>query len=248
MTHIDLFSGIGGFALAAHWAGYTTDVFCERDPFCQGVLRKHWPDVPVVADIVEFDGNTYRGVDLLTGGFPCQPYSCAGKRGGNNDDRALWPEMRRIISEARPRWVLAENVTGFISMALDGVLSDLESEGYAVQTVVIPACAVNAQHRRDRVWIVAHADQAGRIEQRRPIAVAAQDPSAERFGRGQPEPGLGRMADGLPARLDGHFAREPAIPRTATGIPHRTARLKALGNAIVPQVAFEIIRHLGNRL
>lgn len=159
--HIDLFSGIGGFALAAHWAGFATEVFCEQDEFCQKVLSRHWPAVPIVSDIRKFDGRAYAGADLLTGGFPCQPFSCAGKQRGDQDDRFLWPEMLRVIREAKPAWIVGENVAGIISMALDGVLSDLENEGYATQAFVLPACAVNAPHKRDRVWIVAHAKVEG---------------------------------------------------------------------------------------
>lgn len=160
-THLDLFSGIGGFALAAQWAGCRTVAFCERDKFCQAVLKKHWPEVPCHEDICKLDGTQYRGVDLLTGGFPCQPFSCAGKRRGKEDDRYLWPEMLRVITEAGPDWVLGENVTGIINLELDGCISDLESAGYAVQAFVIPVCAVDARHRRDRVWILAHAKRYG---------------------------------------------------------------------------------------
>ena len=156
LTHIDLFSGIGGFSLAARWAGLDTIVFCERDKFCQKVLNKHWPGVPIHDDITTFDGTKYSNVFLLTGGFPCQPFSCAGKRRGKEDDRYLWPDMLRVISETKPHWVIGENVAGFVSMGLDGCISDLEREGYEVQPFIIPACAVNAPHRRDRVWICAH--------------------------------------------------------------------------------------------
>jgi DNA (cytosine-5)-methyltransferase 1 len=156
LTHIDLFSGIGGFSLAARWAGLDTIVFCERDKFCQKVLNKHWPEVPIHDDITTFDGTKYSNVFLLTGGFPCQPFSCAGKRRGKEDDRYLWPEMLRVISEVKPYWIIGENVAGFIDMGLDDCISDLEREGYEVQAFIIPACAVNAPHRRDRVWIVGH--------------------------------------------------------------------------------------------
>lgn len=303
MNHIDLFSGIGGFALAAHWAGFQTEVFCERDEFCQKVLHKHWPAAPIVDDIFRFDGTRHAGATLLTGGFPCQPYSCAGKRMGNEDDRALWPEMFRVIIECRPRWVVAENVPGIVDMALDGVLSDLENQGYEVGTMVIPACAVNAPHIRKRVWIVAHSksiecderfirisakeiEEIGvsgtvrasgkfmanpnntRLERRNgeelrersdespvgptgPSISNTNSPPKNRPAiarrqcrRGQLEPGLGGMAHGLPGRMDGHFDEEPNIPRIATGIPDRAARLRALGNSIVPQVAYQIISNI----
>ena len=117
--HIDLFSGIGGFAISASWAGYTTRVFCEQDKYCTRVLNRHWPDVPVIPDIRDFDGTQWRGSRLLTGGFPCQPFSVAGEHRGKKDDRYLWPEMCRVIEEARPSWVIAENVTGIIEVALD---------------------------------------------------------------------------------------------------------------------------------
>lgn len=181
MKHIDLFSGIGGFALAASWvwgAEHEVVAFCEIDPFCQRVLHKHWPGVPIINDVREVSGETVRGpVDLLTGGFPCQPYSVAGKRGGAADDRALWTEMRRVTEDVRPRWVLGENVAGFVGMGLDDCLSDLEALGYAVWPVVIPACAVGAPHRRDRVWIVAHASSERR----------QQDPESPHGDEGQNE-------------------------------------------------------------
>lgn len=154
--HIDLFSGIGGFALACRWNGIETVQFVEIDPFCQKVLNKNFPGVPIHDDIKTFkyDGDP---PFILTGGFPCQPFSCAGKRRGKEDDRYLWPEMLRVVSEAKPRWVIGENVAGFINMGLDQCVSDLENQGYEVQAFVIPACAVGAPHRRDRVWICAHA-------------------------------------------------------------------------------------------
>lgn len=167
MKHLDLFSGIGGFALAADWvwgAEHEIVSFCEIESFCQKVLKKHWPDVPIHDDIKTLKGDKYGTIDLITGGFPCQSFSVAGKRRGKNDDRYLWPEMFRIIQEARPRWVIGENVTGIINMALDEVLSDLESEGYEAQTFIIPACSQNAPHRRDRVWIVANSKLPGSQE------------------------------------------------------------------------------------
>jgi len=212
MQHLDLFSGIGGFALAARWAGLETVAFCEGDEFCKSVLATRWPGVPIVDDVREFDGNDYRGIELLTGGFPCQPFSEIGEQQGAADDRYLWPEMRRVVAQARPAWVVAENVPGIVGMALDDVLADLEAEGYATRALVIPACGVGANHRRDRVWIVANTS-------RQPLRV-----------RRQP-------------RQDAHsWDTEPGVARVANGIPNGVDRNKALGNAIVPQVAFELLR------
>ena len=149
-----LFSGIGGFDLGLERAGMEIVWQVENNPFCNKVLEKHWPNVKRYGDIKNVTNP--EPVDLICGGFPCQPYSCAGKRLGAEDDRALWPEMFRIIQEARPRWVIGENVAGFINMGLDQSISDLEREGYTVQAFIIPACAVKAPHRRYRVWIVAN--------------------------------------------------------------------------------------------
>ena len=165
MRSLSLFSGIGGIDLAGEWAGMETVAFCEREPFPQRVLRKHWPDVPIIDDVHDFtrkelerlgiigDG---RAIDLISAGYPCQPFSFAGQRRGAEDDRHLWPEVKRILSEIRPRWFVGENVAGHVTLGLDDVLSDLENEGYTAQAFVIPACAVGASHRRDRVFIVAH--------------------------------------------------------------------------------------------
>ena len=160
-THLDLFSGIGGFALAAKWNGFRTVGFCDNEPYAQAVLRKHWPDVPIHDDIRKVRGELYAGITLLTGGFPCQPFSVAGKQRGKTDDRYLWPEMLRVIREARPAWIVGENVAGIVNMALDQVHADLEAEDYEVETLIIPACAVDASHRRDRCWIVAHSKHNG---------------------------------------------------------------------------------------
>jgi DNA (cytosine-5)-methyltransferase 1 len=157
---LDLFSVIGGFSLGLErTGGFETVAFCEIDPFCQKVLKKHWPDVPIYNDVrtLNYDGP----VDVITGGYPCQPFSLAGKRQGESDDRHLWPAMFSLVKKHRPSWVIGENVAGHIGMGLDDVLSDLEGEAYAVRTFVIPACAVDAPHRRDRVWIVAHTDGIG---------------------------------------------------------------------------------------
>lgn len=161
MTHASLFSGIGGFDLAAEWMGWQNVFNCEIDPFCRKVLAYHFPDAKQYENIKTTDFTIHRGhIDVLTGGFPCQPFSLAGKRKGANDDRYLWPEMLRAIREIQPRWVVGENVLGIVNwsdgMVFEQVQADLEAAGYEVQPFLIPACAVDAPHRRDRVWFVAH--------------------------------------------------------------------------------------------
>ena len=437
---LDLFSGIGGFSYAAEGlvGGYETVAFCESDEFCQKILNKHWPGVPIYKDLKELGNDPTRIVqefDLICGGIPCQPFSVAGKQKGKEDDRHLWPYMHEIIKHKKPSWVIVENVGGFVNVALDDVCLDLEAQGYATQSFIIPACSVEAPHRRDRIWILGknieerlekhledtrrslrkgrveqgenadevgqgHADQSerssstprsdvanasiegleGRIpgdnqggqerkalsrgeeqqdevgtdtrcgsgtsteedvsdsgrkglqghrgehglretseeeqtsgsseerdvphteeldrhvdvnglsgedngqqrqglqgelggasgnrtedvanterlgqqgqgEHERPSnttkdrkgqASGTDNGSQGQTGQGHTEPGVGGMADGLSARLDGHFGFEvePDIPRVATGIPERVNRLKALGNSIVPQ----IVRNIG---
>ena len=167
LTHLSLFSGIGGLDLAAEMAGFRTVGQCEWADYPTKVLEKHWPNVPRWRDIRTLTGESFyektgrRTVDVISGGFPCQPFSVAGKRRGKEDDRYLWPEMLRAISELRPAWVVGENVAGIVNMALDQVCADLENEGYAVQAFIIPACAVDAPHRRDRCAIIANRYGAG---------------------------------------------------------------------------------------
>lgn len=181
MTHASLFSGIGGFDLAAEWAGFTNVFHCENDLFCQKVLNHHFPNSISYENIKTTDFTKHKDqITVLSGGFPCQPFSVSGKRKGANDDRYLWPEMRRAIREIRPAWVIGENVNGITSMVLppqeagvegeaaDGetdrvsefvverICQELEEEGYTVQPLVIPACGVGAPHKRDRVWFLAH--------------------------------------------------------------------------------------------
>ena len=170
MRLLDLFSGIGGFAYAATqvWGDDLEIVaFCEIDKFCKKVLKKHWPDVKIIKDVKNEKIKKYKDIDLLTGGFPCQPFSIAGKKQGTEDARFLWPEMFEVIQHTRPKWVIAENVRGLFvvedGLVFEQVCTDLETEGYDVQTFIIPACAKNAPHRRDRIWFIAHAiDSDGR--------------------------------------------------------------------------------------
>ena len=162
MNHASLFSGVGGFDLAAEWNGWNNVFNCEWEEFPRKVLKHHFPNAKQYEDIKDFNATEYRGrVDVLSGGFPCQPFSTAGLRKGTEDERHLWPEMLRVIGECQPRWVVGENVRGLVSwsdgLVLETCYSDLENLGYSVQSFIIPACAAgNAPHRRDRVWIVAN--------------------------------------------------------------------------------------------
>jgi DNA (cytosine-5)-methyltransferase 1 len=267
MKHIDLFSGIGGFAYAIDTVWENVEhIFCDNEPFSQQVLRKHWPNAPIFGDIrtlttdpdklgrvhgepqIEPTEGRYKTLGqfissseppfILTGGFPCQPFSAAGKRKGTADDRHLWPEMLRIIQEVSPRWIVGENVGGLVNwsggLVFEQVQADLENEGYEVQSFILPAVAVNAPHRRDRIWIVAN-----RRQQYEPRNDEGMETSkTERTSRIIPAERsnswnqnwlevatrLCRVDDGLPPPLD------------------RNKRLKALGNAIVPQVAIEIMK------
>jgi len=227
ITHVDLFSGIGGFALAAKWTGIKTILFCEIDKSCRKDLNRSFPDVPIIMDIKELTYEQFikatgvSTVDIVSGGFPCQPFSIGGQQQGTTDDRYLWPEMLRVIKELRPTWVIGENVAGIVEMALEEVCAGLEAEGYEVQPLVIPACAVNAPHRRDRVWILANTHRKG-VEGQRKISKRIE-------------------TENKPSEISGWETKSPFCP-VDDGVPGRVAMLKALGNAIVPQVAYEIMR------
>jgi DNA (cytosine-5)-methyltransferase 1 len=268
MRVLDLFSGIGGFSLGLErTGGFETVAFCEIEPFPRRVLAKHWPGVPIYEDVRKLRGSDIGAVDVICGGYPCQPFSTAGKRLGADDDRHLWPEFMRLVDELRPAWVIGENVAGHISMGLDDVLSDLEGSGYACRSFVVPACAVDAQHRRDRVWTVAHASQAGlhigvvqpgicneaECQKERPAAVMGGEArrgqvlaDAECGGRPGPwEPffasnpaqgGKGQATQPFDGRVYAKWRAEPDVGRVAYGVSGRVDRLKALGNAVVPQI------------
>lgn len=223
LTHLSLFSGIGGIDLAAEMVGFRSVGFCEIEPFPQKVLAKHWPGVPIFPDVCKLtravleeagvlgDGRT---ITLISGGVPCQPASVAGKRNGQDDDRWLWGEAIRVISEVKPTWTLLENVSGLITldngMAFDGILSDLEGIGYETQAFVIPACAVGAPHRRDRVFIVGHLADTGHEQSPRRNAIeSGLQHRGGREARSESAP-CGDVADAAGGR------------RTPTRLPSRT--------------------------
>jgi DNA (cytosine-5)-methyltransferase 1 len=288
MKHGSLFSGIGGFDLASEWMGWENVFHCEWNEFGKKVLHHYWPNAESFDDITKTDFTKYANkIDILTGGFPCQPYSSAGKRQGKEDERHLWPEMLRAISEIKPKYIVGENVFGLLNwnggVVFDEVHSDLELEGYEVQAVVIPAAAVNAPHGRDRVWFVAtntmpirlqHSAVRGEMDKgqkeiRRPRSQSSKPIKANgsngdvtntrsiRFQRERKSTELegGRFSfnnpqnnkttwdnfptqspicggdDGLPTELDG-----------ITFSKWRNESIKAYGNAIVPQVAYQIFK------
>jgi len=233
MKHLDLFSGIGGFALAARWAGIETIAFCEIEEFPRKVLEKNFPGVPIHNDIRELDGSEYAGIDIITGGFPCQDISRAGKQAGITGERSgLFFEMLRVIREARPKFVLAENVGALRSNGLTRVVEELAKIGYDAEWNSVPAHAVGSPQVRDRVWIVAYPMQQGKAR-RRPGWVGRGCSSQ---GKIRPD---GRCGN---AEKDVQLWIEPDVGRVANGIPGTVDRINALGNAIVPQVAYEILR------
>jgi len=323
MTHLDLFSGIGGFAYAADQVWPDVEhTFCEIDPFCQEVLKKHWPNSKIYGDIRSIitdslssnggrkaDGpntdqgrpassdrteslqpqdwqtrpnNSQSGLDLITGGFPCQPFSQAGRRGGTSDNRYLWPEMLRVIQLTTPTWVIAENVRGLLTieqgLVFEQVCLDLEASGYEVQPLIIPAVSLNAPHRRDRVWFIAHAKSAGTRGDGRETANQGRGTSEDRgeslrqihgqisaggstptdtdatdsrslSARDTDRRGIQETRQGSTRYSEGSRDWETNWLEVATrlcvlddGLPNRVAKLKALGNSIVPQVAIEIMK------
>ena len=252
MRHGSLFSGIGGFDLAAEWMGWENVFHCEWNEFGRKILNHHFPEADSFEDITKTDFRKYEGtIDLISGGFPCQPFSLAGKRKGTEDERYLWHEMLRAIQEIKPTFVIAENVYGIVNidggMVFEQVCLDLENEGYEVQPFIVPACAKDAPHRRDRVWFVAYrnasntsdtrpqrSQEEGNLrpsgEKRDELTSRPLRPNWEEFPTESP---LCGRDDGLSERLDGiSFSK------------WRRESIKAYGNAIVPQVAFEIFKAL----
>lgn len=342
LTHFSLFSGIGGIDLAAEWAGFETVGQCEFADYPTKVLEKHWPEVPRWRDIIDVTAESVRSkgitnITLLSGGFPCQPFSVAGKQRGKEDDRYLWPQMLRVIEELRPSWVLGENVAGLVRMALDQVLFDLESKDYTAIPLIIPACSVDAPHKRERVFIIAHtrcesegsevsrgdgeesslyvtrlrqmvADSNGEWQPQskgddgevggrlsngcKDVADSNSERqqrercSRERRGNvtprdhempcqgscktsnycnmcslwqslcgKRPQEKSKNMQQGMPCgvweamrneTMESQWSTEPRIPRVANGIKNRVDRLKCLGNAVVPQQVYPILKAIAD--
>jgi DNA (cytosine-5)-methyltransferase 1 len=316
MKHGSLFSGIGGFDLAAQWMGWENVFHCEKNEFGRKVLNHYWPESISYEDVTQTDFTIHAGaIDILTGGFPCQPYSTAGKRLGKEDDRHLWPEMLRAIREIKPSYVVGENVRGLLSwnggLVFDEVQTDLESEGYEVLPFLLPACAVNAPHRRDRIWFVAFNSECatdggynarksggeGMDLGRNKLVQAGREQGADNFespnsnatnssiendgrniggtqGGQEPESGNGIVSDDATyttscGRIQDDkeqcteqptqrvpdwwsFPTQPPICGGDDGLPteldgitlsrHRRESIKAYGNAIVPQVAYQIFK------
>ena len=274
MTHGQLFAGIGGFGLAAQWAGIENVWANEIDPYCCKILRQNFPNLKVYEEDIRL--LEPERVDIISGGFPCQPFSNAGKRKGTKDDRYLWPEMLRIIGEIRPLWIVIENVAGLLSMengkTLERILSDLEDQTYKTETYIIPAGACSAWHRRDRIWVAAN------IVDRTDTAIRREGGKKEEVQRINGEKGFARELVGTISevypyngskRIQGGRKKEipelkgfqggedggryaiignrpdsltPVLCRSYDGIPYGMDRIKALGNAIVPQVAYEIFK------
>jgi len=291
MNHGSLFSGIGGFDLAAQWMGWDNVFHVEWNPWCRKVLEHHFPNSESFTDVRQFDGSAWRGrVDIISGGFPCQPYSSAGKRLGKDDERHLWPEMLRIIREAAPAYVVGENVRGLTNwnggVVFEEVCADLEAAGYEVWTGILPAAGVGAPHRRDRVWFVAHAHggadvrtpgrHAGTgtgegVPERHEVRISDQsgdvwDAADTGHKRPQRRTKNGNLARGeakrdqLPTRCifptwENFPTQSPVcggndgLPRELDGITFskwRNESIKAYGNAIVPQVAYQIFQAIQN--
>lgn len=276
-----LFTGIGGIDLGLQRAGMAIAWHAENDPYCCRVLRKNWPDVPNLGDVRNIDWENVPRVDVIAGGYPCQPFSVAGARRGTDDPRHLWPVMANAIRHLRPRFALLENVPGHLSMGFGDVLGDLAEIGYDAEWDCVPAAAVGAPHRRDRVFVIAYPNRNGEpagAQHAEKTRIMATDPdgvrlrskpqragsltssesepdcangdvadSAREHGNGRgirwpvPRPETFERTTGRGGSDRGGWAAEPDVRRVAYGVPNRVDRLRALGNAVVPQVA----EHLG---
>ncbi len=286
MTHGSLFSGIGGFDLAAQWMGWENKFHCEMNEFGQKVLHHYWPQAELFSDITKSDFTKYYGtIDLISGGFPCQPYSAAGKRLGKEDECHLWPQMCRAIQEIAPRYVVGENVRGITNwnggMVFDEVCTDLENLGYQVAPFIIPASAVNAPHQRERVWFVAYADRNGLNQRDGEHEKQPNQTWLDAFDDLEQNDGARHASDSNNKRLqgrevnsdinetkgEGEFHRDSSrqvcdrwknfptqspicggddgLPTELDGITFskwRNESIKGYGNAICPQVVYQIFK------
>lgn len=266
MRFISLFAGIGGFDLGLERAGMQCVGQVEYNPFCQRVLKHHWPHVKLIGDIHDVTADSFGTAELICGGFPCQPFSAAGNKKGKSDARYLWPEMLRVVKAYRPTWVIGENVVGIINMALDTVCIDLENENYSVQPIIIPACGINAPHKRDRVWFFAHANSNTDNANGKEIREAQGIPSIGRSevgcrlscgtidtdvpnangeglqggkivrGFGCIRPESEQQPSGQVQPAWENFPAQPPLCGRDDGIPNRVDRIRSLGNAVVPQI------------
>ena len=297
---LDLFSGIGGFSLGAEANDIPTVAFVEKDPFCQKVLRKHWSNTPIISDIRTVKGEDYEtdGVTIVSGGFPCQPFSQAGKRKGTDDDRYLWDETLRVVTETKPRWFIGENVDGLVNiqdgMVLRQVQDDLEKEGFQVQCLVVPASGIGAWHQRKRVWIIGHnvSNTIGELsdgcsgttrhsesELKGMVSDEAKNWNKvwSKTERCDQQTGLrGNVSDTTVKGLERHGSQSSDLQESKErqvssdrgsqgqhtwwqtesklrGVPHgisyeldkdRANRIKALGNSIVPQIAYQLFKSI----
>jgi DNA (cytosine-5)-methyltransferase 1 len=239
LTHLSLFTGIGGIDLAAEWAGFETAGQCEWADYPTRVLEKHWPNVPRWRDIRTLTGDDFyartgmRTVDLVSGGFPCQPFSSAGKRRGKEDDRYLWPEMCRVIEELKPNWVIGENVANAVRMVADEIMHDLEAIHYTGGIFIVPAYSAGAWYKGDRAFIVA-ASNNGSAAVRRNTQFPANDDallSGRNHRRRTPEPDPGKR-----------WQEQSRPYGVADGVPDRVDRLTCTGNAVNPYQVYPILR------
>lgn len=237
MRHLGLFEGIGGFSLAARWAGWETVAVIEWDSYCQSVLKKNFENAIVYGDIRNFDGQPYKGeIDIITGGFPCQPFSAAGIGRGTDDDRYLWPEMLRVIREVAPRWVVAENVRGFVNgknrLVFAQVQVDLEDSGYETLPCLLTSAGADGFDIRERIFILAYANGRG----------CPQDASKIRLNReAGSKQALAQQMELRRTRGGGiRGIPNSRVCRMSNGIPSRLDRYKGIGNAVNPKLVWRI--------
>jgi DNA (cytosine-5)-methyltransferase 1 len=248
LTHFSLFTGIGGLDLSAEWAGFQTVGQCEWADYPTKVLEKHWPDVPRWRDIrsvtkQSVEDRGISAIDIISGGFPCQPFSVAGLKKGKDDDRYLWPEMCRVISELQPTWVFGENVANIVNMALDQVLSDLENINYTVQPFIIPACAVNSFDRRDRTFIIAHINS--KLRKTHDYETKMGCKQSEAYSKKWAE---FQFVVGGNYTFSFQEKDESKLCGDDDGVRNRLDedRLKCLGNAVKPQQAYPIFQAIAD--